>query len=1409
MNTSHRSIVAAALAAALCVSGAAAWGEATVAVFNFQMKSDTPEWRWLEKFFADQITTDITHDRTVSVIARDEMQVVAQKMRWVPEMAADARGMGQVRKELKIQQLVSGVYGVQDGQLEVTAQVVEVGTRKECHRAQLTGKTDDVLALQKRLSADLLSWFTKRPADRILAMLPVWTRSIPAARALYEGMDLYDQGRYPEAWLNFRRSGRCDAAYLEARYWVAKMYYFMDRYAHARLAYEEFAYRDSTHPRMGDAAREFLHTFEKLDAPGEVLLRLYAHFRKRFPDLDMHEPAMSDSDMPSAEWFDIRSGKVLQGLGRHKEAAQMARAAMPSPGRMRSRGATTMTNVILYHLLTGEAPEVDLLMAESEYPRIRWRAGQYFLAFADGATEALTRPAPEPVRILGRNQKGLDARAIFSSHHVSWSALLLARPGHVFERVQFFPDADGADGVFEVQAYHPEDLRQPLLPAAAKGLKEARGEGIGFDNLAPTGMLPVRFDVRVSDSQAGRPILVTGVRVVPRFRKVGPFGAVRVTCPETCDVRVAVDGRPARLYTGLVGLLPPGKHVLKLTPLDEGSPLQAASADVEIQQGKTVDLAVHLPWKEGTPWGAWAGAPLADGRYPGHLLALREYRSTPCVLAEEGGIRLVWDYQRDVWTSFSADGKTFSPPHRVPLPVSSGWIERDVRCVRDESGRYLLVFKSNRDARHRSRLYACWSRDLEHFSAPALIIDQGLAGYDLVYDRRGRYVLLAWISASGPARYSVYVSADGFGWQKAPGGFALPNKLGWIPDQRIRQSSDGTYVAWATECRPTRTAIYRTESTDLQRWSRPEIVGDLEGDFQCLSPVEGGGRTYVVLFGAARYWRNGVTAVLGRDAQGAWRRSETFPCVGFHDGSAAYHPRWGYTMAWLTRESTEGSFRARSGPFVLRGNSLEPMLQHAQIAATPPEPQQKPPAKPPAKRLPPPAIGELRHVPVGDKRWPLIERRPYLHVSGESNFRAAGSGAGTVSPKAVVADVKGHSFACKLAFDAAKPGTDLPRVSIVTIHGPGMPAPEDRKDSDALPRVVRWDLTNKGDFSQAVTIPLTNVSSTSGGPPSCTFEKPGLMVRLGDTDVPVDFVCDYAIGSRGPYVDLLLAACCEGRCRFGQAVHAVRVFDQSNNLRFTDVAKAVVYEGRVTGFEPADVVVVDLEDRRFRRRTSFGLYGHPICVDGKLWNVTITDDLKISAEPYQGATGLVKIDHPVWSCWFIGRRRIMALSGGPEPLPLPEDAYLPARYKEYTSTQASRTELWLGNLYPSVSDRGRLDVAPGKTATLRIGSPLGGRMTARPSGGQVVFEVEFTDVTGLPLWQLLLPDRSMPPEPFVDITDAAGKPIGRIKLKYTGRFWRKGVWEKPPGASGRLTAVLKAQAGGFAVEVPDVTFTAE
>jgi len=60
-----------------------------VAVFNFQMTTDTPDWRWLEKGLSDRIATDFVHRQGLALVsagwgAKDYQGTVACR-KWVTE----------------------------------------------------------------------------------------------------------------------------------------------------------------------------------------------------------------------------------------------------------------------------------------------------------------------------------------------------------------------------------------------------------------------------------------------------------------------------------------------------------------------------------------------------------------------------------------------------------------------------------------------------------------------------------------------------------------------------------------------------------------------------------------------------------------------------------------------------------------------------------------------------------------------------------------------------------------------------------------------------------------------------------------------------------------------------------------------------------------------------------------------------------------------------------------------------------------------------------------------------------------------------------------------------------------------------------------------------------------------------
>ncbi|MCX5685357.1 MAG: FlgO family outer membrane protein, partial [Planctomycetota bacterium] len=394
------------LAAVAFVAPASA--ETRVAVFNFQMKSDTPEWKWLEKGLSDRITTDFVSQRGLSVVARDEMQAWAQKVRWTPEMAMlSDRQIQEIWQHLQIQYVVTGVFTVTGDRITVTAQIVEMLKRQEVARKEVSGGRDTVLELQRQVSAELLSWFSKKPAGEILEQLPVWTRSLPAARVLYEGIDLYDQGRYAEAWLKFRQASRTDPQYIEAQYFVGKMYYFMDRYEHARRAMEKFVYLDSVHPRVGDALKEYLHTYEKLDTPAETLLEYYRSLILLHPNAMVFNELDSMAPVEAKRWLQTRSGQLLGQIGRPKEAALIVTEGNAGLSEWGYR--IVALNAMDHHMRTGELVLPESLVYRGD-PNVAW--------FAPGQNQVELMNHP------GRGQY-IWCRAI-------------APPGQTFKTLRFF-----------------------------------------------------------------------------------------------------------------------------------------------------------------------------------------------------------------------------------------------------------------------------------------------------------------------------------------------------------------------------------------------------------------------------------------------------------------------------------------------------------------------------------------------------------------------------------------------------------------------------------------------------------------------------------------------------------------------------------------------------------------------------------------------------------------------------------------------------------------------------------------------------------------------------------------------------------------------------------------------------------
>ena len=1389
MRPTRPSLVLLAFFGVLWLASQTTAGEVNVAVFNFQMKSKTPEWVWLEKCLADQITTDLSRGAGFSVIARDSMQAVAHDIDWAPEMATgDAGKMGVIKKRLKIEYLISGVCVVKGDDISITGQIVSAASRRELFRKTVSGKVGKVIGLQKRLSAELLSWFTKRPADKILPTLPIWTKSIPAIRALYKGMDLYDRGRYAEGWLKFRQASRADEGYIEAVYWAGKMYYFMGRYRHARRSIEKFVYMDEAHPRISDAVREYVHTYETRDTDPDDILRMYDYFRKRMPNAIVRPESYEWPRTNVDRWLHHRTVAMLHDIGRYPEAARMVR-----PAFWNWRTAFGCVNVLLHNALTGKTLPAEVLAGPDDEPPTYISAG-------DGAGLTRTFVLWDGGLLVGEEAKGPDGLLLKGRPFLKSLRTLVAPSGYVFDSIRFSIKAQSGPVIFSAAAGKPCTGPKYFAGSVAIPVAQAVRDGVLLNKLPPTGYLGVWCSLEFSDQRGA--IKVDHVTMVVKLRKLGPFGAIDVRCENTAAFRVYVDGVPSRWYPGIVGLLAEGEHTVTLHPASPSPLFLPWTTKVNVKAGKTTRVVGRLRRKpELSDWTIasipcdYTGATRVIGtemefmggidKSVGRRDIVQPHR--PAIHADDDAIRIIWSRNGDLWSSVSTDGKVFSPSAKLPLPVSTAWMEIAPRLVRDESGRFVLVFISDRDARHDRQLYATWSRDFLHWSEPALVPDSGGFGrgspYGFLYDTRGRFILYPAVNRFSRQRFGgndFLVSRDAYRWERLSG-----SPIGKYTRCCLVQRKDGQFERLGLARKWVRTKagdgmttkplhFLGQQSTDGVKWNRPEVAS-YEGTwprgdkypFDSLSAVHVNGRSMMMRVGVRNMDSKAI--LLCREADGTcWQSSVVSGLIGGRP-ELIHHPKWGYIIAWIlvggdkqvgrydNAEAMSYLPHPSDGPFVMCGGDL-----FKAFGATKPKPLTPANLSVLDGRVPGQKREEYDPLPMNSPLGKL-HYFPARYNSGESiaitdpsAFTKVPPGHGTVSDRAIQV-----SFASKgLPFVVAVDWTD---------------------NTKRHPDIVRVDATGKGRFHNAPTMKMGDFMSTTGRGRAYWYRDHRVLIPFGSMGkVPV-FMTIYYVPPENQAMILRMGYAAQAICRIGKRNYRVCLVNRDYNLRF---GGPVGGKGPGKYVHGTDIIYVE-SGRRFMNLShsdswlDTGFMGHPVFVDGAFYEFVVSDDGKnIQAKPYAGAMGKIKIDHPAWEALFHGKQRFW-VRGRKAPVAVPVGDYTMRYYKEWTSLKL-RLDKPAGQIGLTAPEQGAFKIREGETTTLTIGSPLNGAIVFEREGNELLLGIKWKDCNGNEL------GRGAFQQPVIQIAGLDGKVLRTVPPEISVR--RR--WKIPEGFKG--TFILKA-----------------
>jgi TolB-like protein len=1355
-----------------------------LAVFNFQLKTGQEDWVWLEKFMSDQMATDLVQDRSLSVVARDRMQLMAQQMKWVPEFATtDAKVMGGIRSQLSIEYLVTGVCSVRDDQLEITAQIVEVQTRKEVHRKTVTGKTDQVIDLQKQLSADAMSWFTKRPAGEILKTLPMWTRSIPAVRALYEGMHLYDQGRYAEGWVKFRDASREDKNYVEAVYWVGKMYYFMYRYEHARRELERFVYLNCLHPRMGDAMIEYTHTFESSNLPPEELEALYRHFKDRFAYARFYDPSSwNDQEYTGAQWSTAKIARLQAQCGKPLEALLTAGPAMDTYGEPES----VSIHSLLDHLaLTGRLPDDATMMdpRNGEDPFVN-----HFTPKLLGVEWTQKRP----VRILGKKSGVNDKQAAFDFSNTVGGYTLIAPSGHVFKALRFQPTVEGDDATMTVSIRLP-GLRRNIFTTKAIPIREAGSTGVVVQNLPHCPILLADFEICVNNEYSP-PVFYKAMSITAALEKVDNIGTLDIQCQDSCNFRVDVDGSFGRWMPGLVGPLSAGKHTITFRPVDSNSPCKEWTMKATVQPGRAIRVVGRLPLEathEKPINTAWIGHDYGEPD-----LQLRPGIYAPGIQIDDAAIRLVWARGGDLWSAVSMDGNSFTLPRKLPLPVSSAWDESDPRLLRDESGRFILTFRSNRDGQHRNLIYVTWSRDFIDWSTPVMVCDRAYGGYDVVQDSTGRFVCA--MSAYRAVKFMV--SRDCYQWAPLPDG---PRGQ----DPKLLCRPDGTLALFLTDslahemdtgymALPVFGQISRFVSSDGVHWSDGEILYQYKYDRRAeIFSVAQGANGSVVLSGtrndaSSSRWTGYVMdarVLMITEGASKWERTGEVPSLIGDVASLAIHPKWGYVLAWMSGTGGTWFQHKNYGPYLMRSHEMPAFFARsgkpipASLVVTEFLPlrgkaapgsrgaNEKPATgkTPQVTAVPTPKPGELIYtVP-----WKGAGIGREIEITSAARFEKPRPGCGTVNPNAVVVHAQHNGLVISMALDATS-------------------------ESSLSYDVLRVDLTGKGDFTNAINIRRTSlIKDLAERTIYSSFEAKELSLVVDGRKVPASLHAGYVEGDTWRSLTVNLRTSAIGRCIMGDRLRTIVLHDTNHNLRI-DRANGS------SGVDELDYIEVPLG----RWSASAGAFcGHPLMIDNELYDLVISPDgNSISSKKYEGPRGMLKIDHPFWTMLCVGDKSRYMIAGGTEPVPLPIGKHEVLSYREHSLGDPNKphhvvcSDVYVGDPSPE------MEIREGQTTSLQIGSPVVAKLIPTVTGRTVTFRYTERDTAGMKaiIEHWWAPDAHGDHRHFARIVTDQGRPVARIELDV-----RDPEWTPPKELSGTFTATVETDSGPYIKEPATTTFT--
>jgi len=203
----------------------------TVSVLYFGNTAGSPELDWLRKGLADMTATDLASSKDGTVVEREELEKVLKELELGMSGLTDPGKAPKLGEILNAEVLVYGSFAVAGSTLRLDAKAVKAATGAVVGAAQATGEASDPLRVQRALSSRLASALG-------IELKPVPEVRSDAAKSYYEGLALYDEGKYAEALGLFTKAQEQDPGFAKPGKSIEDAYKYLKDFKRQRYRRE-------------------------------------------------------------------------------------------------------------------------------------------------------------------------------------------------------------------------------------------------------------------------------------------------------------------------------------------------------------------------------------------------------------------------------------------------------------------------------------------------------------------------------------------------------------------------------------------------------------------------------------------------------------------------------------------------------------------------------------------------------------------------------------------------------------------------------------------------------------------------------------------------------------------------------------------------------------------------------------------------------------------------------------------------------------------------------------------------------------------------------------------------------------------------------------------------------------------